>query len=497
MDDKGTNEGTVYVDAEGGVFIKVSLGNKRRKTAKVPSATSEDEGRARARLASNLCSKLRAAGKDDWTVRTVEQVARADSQKKLDDIARVVDLIVADRWPPRDEAPLGGVSYADVRALLTDGTLHRRYPTIVRVMGKEHAADIKYKSETYVEPVIGDLPIAAVDLPQCNEVMARIEAKYGDALSDATKQMIAWTMKRVLDLSVNPLGLRPSNPLPSNFVPKGGGKRRARGFIHVEEEAKLLAGRNAAGDTVVPLSRRILYGALVREGFRKEEASTLQWSDERSKDAAGWFDSERAELTLEIHKTVDRVGPRFWNAADDVAEALRIWRTLQPTKSRFVFAADGQAAVNVEKLADDLREDLRAVGIDRPELFESTKTRKQLVAHDLRACFATMAFARAESETWIMMRTGHVDSRMLNQKYRRPAAHLAERGQTRYRSMVEAIPELAAHAAAVRQVSSGAADGRGRPRRRARKLRRRRPRPQKPRNRTLEAVGSIPISSTE
>jgi hypothetical protein len=68
-----------------------------------------------------------------------------------------------------------------------------------------------------------------------------------------------------------------------------------------------------------------------------------------------------------------------------VARALRRWGEIQPKgkAARYVFG-DGDKPINVDHLAEQLRDDLAAVGVQRRELFESTARRKRLVAHDLR-----------------------------------------------------------------------------------------------------------------
>lgn len=190
---------------------------------------------------------------------------------------------------------------------------------------------------------------------------------------------------------------------------------------------KLMRGTDAAGSTVVPLPWRVLVGFLAREGMRREEAATLEWSDTRGADAAGWIDLDRGWVYLEQHKTVLSAGARDWRLDAATVEALARWRKLQPEGARFVFGDTGGSAPYVAHLADELRNHLQAVGVKRPELHSSTKARRRIVAHDLRV-FVTIAMAQGKSEAWITRRTGHTTSEMLR-TYRRHAESLAEGGE--------------------------------------------------------------------
>ena len=72
-----------------------------------------------------------------------------------------------------------------------------------------------------------------------------------------------------------------------------------------DEDARLL------GCLSVPLSYRLLYGFLSREGMRKSEALGLTWGD---------IDLARGAVCLDANKTDD---PRTWALDPGVAEALR------------------------------------------------------------------------------------------------------------------------------------------------------------------------------
>ena len=94
-----------------------------------------------------------------------------------------------------------------------------------------------------------------------------------------------------------------------------------------------------------------------------------------------------------------------------------------------------------ELRSDDFRDDLRAAGITRPQLFDCSKQRQPIRVHDLRGTFVTLALAMGRTEAWVADRTGHRSSQMIN-VYRRPARAAAELGSSWLAPMDEAIVEI-------------------------------------------------------
>ncbi len=80
-------------------------------------------------------------------------------------------------------------------------------------------------------------------------------------------------------------------------------------------------------------------------------------------------------------------------------------------------------------------------GVERAELFEHTENRIALRAHDLRSSFITVKLANGKSETWVMDRTGHTTSQMLN-AYRRAARNHREASLGDFLPLHRTIPEL-------------------------------------------------------
>jgi hypothetical protein len=65
------------------------------------------------------------------------------------------------------------------------------------------------------------------------------------------------------------------------------------------------------------------------------------------------------------------------------------------------------SVVDVEHLAEQLRNDLETAGVERAVAFKKKTTKRlRLRAHDLRGTFVTISLANDKTETWVMDRTG-------------------------------------------------------------------------------------------
>jgi integrase len=442
--------GSAYRDPRTGKFYaQIAMGKGKRKGVLCPLARCSDvkcthradsactglsEARERSALASELVAMLGAAGQHDFIGGAIKAATTLPIEKLGE--ARKHATAIASGKVPRDRAELGGLTFAKFAERLTNGELRKQYPDHVGEVGEETMQGYASALREYVNPKLGPLPLGALTLDHALDVMRDVPS----SLSSSRRRQIAFVMRRVLALAAFPARLIPANPIPSGFLPKLDAPR-ARGFLWPDEEAQLIAGRDADGRTVVDLELRVLFALLAREGLRKDEAATLEYGDKRTAGAAGWVDLDRGWIYLDRNKTEDA---RDWPLSPDVAEGLRRWRKLS-RKSRFVFPCpdDAKARLSVEHLADDLRAALRAVGVKRPELFEDTEDRRNIVAHDLRAVFVTLALAQEKSEAFITDRTGHTTSDMLR-RYRRSARGLKQSGRVKLVPMHEGIPELAA-----------------------------------------------------
>jgi integrase len=96
----------------------------------------------------------------------------------------------------------------------------------------------------------------------------------------------------------------------------------------------------------------------------------------------------------------------------------------------------------VDKLAEQLRDDLKAAGVTRAKLFENSTHRMNLRAHDLRGTFVTLSLAGGRSEAWVAKRTGHRSTIMIS-RYKTEAMTAEELNLGTLAPLHLAIPELA------------------------------------------------------
>jgi integrase len=408
---------------------------------------------ARQRLAEQAPEALRVldAERKRETDRVERELLEASRTVTLDDAS--VAAIAARLAPP--PAP-PSVTFGAVAKQLTSGELSKLYPDHVET--KKTSEDDARMLEV-LSPALGEVPLTefvrrGVDL--ADEAMRRLDElrqarddrraqddgrasrKLGP-LSKPTRRQYAQVIHRVLAVAAYPVRAIPVNPLPTGWLP-GVGKRKARGWLYPDEDARLV------GCVRVPLVRRVFYGFLNREGMRTGEAFSLRWQD---------LDLHRGVVKLDENKTDN---PRQWPLARGTREALLAWKHLCGAKLGTALVFDPKIretrvdkrgherrrqALYEYRTAEDLRDDLRAaLGVDaRPELFEHTSARRRLRAHDLRATFVTIALAIGKTEAWVTQRTGHTSSQQLR-NYQRDAATLRELSVGELTPLNEAIPEL-------------------------------------------------------
>jgi integrase len=287
------------------------------------------------------------------------------------------------------------LTFAELGKQWTEGKIADAHPDHVK---RKATADKDAERLAVLNKTIGKVSIASFRLADAELAMRALPRD----LSSATRRQYAQCIGRLLALAVYPLKLRAASPLPRGFLPKVT-RTKATAWLYPADDAQLLACEH------VPLARRVLYGFLAREGCRCDEALSLAWTD---------LDLARGVVRLDENKTND---PRAWALSPGVAAALERWRE-ERSADGLVFAVPNEA-----RLAEVFRADLAAAGVARPELFARTKARQPIRAHDLRATFVTLSLANGKTETWVMDRTGHRSSVMIN-TYRRAARTAAELG---------------------------------------------------------------------
>lgn len=318
------------------------------------------------------------------------------------------------------------ITFQQFGELWTDGILAKMFPN--RIGKKKSANSDVSRLVNHVYPLIGQIQVRAFEGAQGVEwaegVLRRIS-------KPATARQAAQAISRILTMAAFPgIRLIPHSPLPKGFVPPIP-KRKAMSYLYPAEEARLMA------NTEIDLHLRMYFGFSIREGGRLGNFLTLKWRQ---------VDLESRFIRLDETKTDEALS---WVMGPDVIRALRRYKATRDSSkpNDFVFLdadenmlLDGKV-IHRSKVAPTLRVCLKRSGIDRAELFEHTENRIQLRAHDFRGAFVTVKLANDKSETWVMDRTGHTTSQMLN-KYRRAARNHREADLGDFVPLHRAVPEL-------------------------------------------------------
>ena len=281
---------------------------------------------------------------------------------------------------------------------------------------------------TYVGCRIGDIPMKDFSLDHGDFVLNHRSLPEGSIVN------VAALIRRICRLAVYPGKVVKACALPPGWAPVSGVPRE-KSYIFPSEERRLLAV------TGIPLLRRLLYGFINREGPRKDNAVTIEWSQVTLDGLPGGG----GHIVLDTSKN-GRGGS--WALDAGTAEALRRWRTICPS-TRFIFPVEAMPGgrlrdrpMYADKLAEQLRGDLKRAGVTRPKLFENSKHRMRLRAHDLRGTFVTLSLANGRSEPWVATRTGHRSTLMIS-RYKTEAMTAEELRLGELAPLHLAIPELA------------------------------------------------------
>lgn len=380
-------------EKNGRFYIGTRYGKAKRLEFRAPWVKSQAEADARAELVAAAAEQLVAIGRRDLVRNTARELAEAATSKQLETVQRTIAAIVSGA---RRAGVTADVTIEDWGGRWTNGELTEQYPDHVPVAGSERDAG---RLRRYVYKHVGDVPVGAFRLAHAELVMSRLPKKV-----ERSRRHIAQLMVRLLNLAVYPGCLIATSPIPRGWLPKVK-ERPLFSCLFPREELLLL--RHA--DT--PEALRLFFGVLDREGMRLSELLDSEW----------WqWNLEEGVFTTTKNKQRD---PRFWALKPDVVEAMQVWKTRCPPPWRpFTHV---HALGDRTKLAERLRFALKAAGVERKELFESTAHTGALRAHDLRATFVTISIAEGRPDTWIRDRTGHRSTAMID-RYRRQARQYSE-----------------------------------------------------------------------
>ena len=405
---------------------RIRFGKDQRRTFALSGVRSQTEAEKVGDELEAIARRLTAAGLAAEAAGILDRFARAEQDAERARVRRLVDsLCSAELKIDTAKVKRAGVTFRALAARWTAGELAADFPDHVALKKSadhDHARLEKVSAVALPDGgTFGDLPLGSVTLDHCEEVMRSLPEA---AKRPATRRHYAQVLRRVLELAVYPCRLIEASPLNRNFMPKVG-KAPAFAYIYPSEDATLLKSPK------VPLTYRILWGFLAREGCRVSEAIQLRVGLD--------VDLERGSVSLDVNKTNDA---RTWALDPAVTRALTRWVALNKLqRGALLFADEFGRPFEVDKLAERLRRHLLAAGVDRHELHNTGTNRRQLRAHDLRSTFVTLSLANGKTESWVQDRTGHKSSLMVA-KYRRAARTATELELGGLAPMDQAIPEL-------------------------------------------------------
>lgn len=390
--------------------VRVAPGAKGRVSKLLAPGLTEEQARSRDKLLNRIANQLVKLGQEALLDKTIDELAAASEEE----LPRLVSYVER-RFFSGSRRPVDTIlTYQKFAERWTSGELARQHPG--RVKPKDHEDDIQ-RLRDYVYPVIGEIPIADIELEDLEEVLQRLPSDLGEA----TRRHIAQVASRVLRLAAMPfLRVIKVCPVPEGFLPTVSPVHFP--YIRPKEDALLLACQE------VDFYRRAFYGTCHREGFRSGELGGLLWTD---------LDPDVGLVTVSRHKTSRFRGPKSWVLRADTRALFEHIQDLRP-RSKGPF--EGMV---LDHLAGQLRADLLTAGVRREALHTRDKAARisWVTEHCLRHGFVTVHVALGEPIERVTDRTGHTTRRQL-ETYRHDARIAEELNLGPYLPMDEILPEL-------------------------------------------------------
>lgn len=355
-------------------------------------APTEAAALAREARMVRMASDLARAGKHAEARAVLEEAGAARNEVELSEVAEVVRELCSEAEPVSDATPRPSAkTFREVAESL--------FAEQVRRGNSERTIEKDRQRLRVLAPRLAHMPVAQITSRCADEAMALVP----DTVA-AGRYLFEGLIFRVLK-HARKLELIESVPLRPDFVSKQLAPTRLFQYLTAEEEWRLVTGP-------APVSRRIGYGLMAREGVRPEFLSLFYWADHAPLDqVVSTIDLETGLLTHR-HKQ-KRV--RRWRVCERVLRVLRAWRERNPENARVL------PDWSHRKIARTLRADLLAAGVDRPALHRTTATERQITAKDAgRATFVTLALRAGAPMHWVTDRTGHMSYEMVG-RYNRMA----------------------------------------------------------------------------
>jgi integrase len=432
-------------NSDGSYTVRITVGDgKKREPFRLGATVATDaQAEARRDLLAGYAARFRRAGKmGDPDAQKLLEMAAASPEVLLRGVEAAVVTFLGGQQVRQSNKEIK--TFEQIGKMWTSGELHKAWPDRVE---KKKDTSIDAGRLAHLSNVLiggmraGDIPIDKFTDDHADEMMRHLPE---DAKTSATRRHYAGLIIRVCNLAVSPLKQIKHSPIPKDFRPKAG-KPPKFPYLWPDEVDRFEANVDAT-----PWELRMFFGFLAREGLRESEAMALQVRD-FNLSVKG--DDSRGNVKLDENKSDD---PRSWALDPGVARALKRWvdlKKLKPEDLMFM-DEDGHPLTLGHRLAEKLRGYLFAAGVDRWELHNKGTNTGHMRAHDLRGTFVTLSLANGKTETWVMDRTGHGDSKMVN-RYRRQQREAEQLDLGPLSPMDLAIPELRPDGPTMAQQNAG------------------------------------------
>lgn len=252
----------------------------------------------------------------------------------------------------------------------------------------------------WVAPMLGDKPIASAAVLDVERLVEDLDARVlRGELAWKTAQNAWGLVTKLFDdarrSKVLGLRVRSDNPAAEVRGPDRGATK-AKVFVYPSELARL----GSCDD--VPASWRRLFVVATYLYLRAAELRGLRWED---------LDLEHRRA--HVHRTVNEAGEEG-TTKGEAGRLVPIEASLVPLLEAMRAEGGGDGHVFPEMpregyLASALRGYLERSGVTRTELFTTTRTRRQLRFHDLRATGITWRAVRGDDALKIMQAAGHTE----------------------------------------------------------------------------------------
>ena len=405
-----------------GYTARITLRGKERKTFTLPTCRDDVEAQTRADLLAKLARDFRRAKVlDTPDAPKLLDMAASATPALLAGVVQVAKELVGGELPGvADGAKVP--TFGEVVTEWTDGTLRKRFPDQIRDAGAQHLDTAQKRVARSCFDGLRDIPIDRVTREHCDEVMRSIPLPpKKKELSRSTRRQYAVLINYVLNLS-ELAGYIRRNPIPRGWAPKPGSRKRFP-VMYPAEDRTLLEAEN------VPLCWRMYYGALHREGPRRDEFAKLRVRD---------IDFDHETIALDENKT-DHA--RMWKLTPGVAPALAWWvKSREAEPDDLVFVDENGGPLRLDHMADRLRGHMKAAELDRADLYSKGDLKSPFGTHCFRRSYVTRSLSMGLGEDHVRQRTGHSTDELL--KYRQPAMGLRELNLGDLDRLDQAIPEV-------------------------------------------------------